>query len=248
MALVLALNTSACGRIAFDAIHRGDGAIADATVDAPPDPSLVAWYTCDDDLADGNEKDETGHGHDAICTPGVSCPTLGPGVIGMACIFDGTSQYLQVAGDPAFTTGMFTIALRAKKPSLQGQALIEKPVGNQFGDSWGILCDTSVCASTDLRYDGGAMTACIPAADVMPGDWVHVAITYDGATKLGYVNGQQRLSLADTTVSFDNSPLFIAADRNQGIVVGFYPGALDDIRIYDRPLEATEIAALAAPP
>ena len=69
--------------------------------------------------------------------------------------------------------------------------------------------------------------------------WIHLAGTYDGATLRLYVNGVQVSSRAQTgAIAISTNPLQIGGDTLYG---QYFPGRIDEIRIYNRALSATEI-------
>ncbi|NOY82163.1 MAG: PQQ-binding-like beta-propeller repeat protein [Kiritimatiellaeota bacterium] len=71
--------------------------------------------------------------------------------------------------------------------------------------------------------------------------WVHVAVTWDGKTARGYINGQARRT------SSGNVP---GARVYKGLRIGhrldraFFKGAMDNVRIYRRALSREEIGAI----
>jgi hypothetical protein len=74
----------------------------------------------------------------------------------------------------------------------------------------------------------------------------HVAITYDGATMIGYLDGEPIGGTGDTC---DSTPLLIAKNPFD-LMIGRstssderYVGTIDNLRIYDRVLDADEIRA-----
>jgi hypothetical protein len=75
----------------------------------------------------------------------------------------------------------------------------------------------------------------------LTGDWHHVAATFDGATRIIYLDGVER---GRDTPTGHNVP-----DANN-LTVGktsaseYFDGALDDVRVYPRALSAEEIAIL----
>jgi hypothetical protein len=77
--------------------------------------------------------------------------------------------------------------------------------------------------------------------------YVHVVLTRDGSARvIGYVNGARRLSIRDGNefaVIDDDTLWFFRDDRATD--VEFADGAVARIRLYDRPLTAGEVAALA---
>jgi len=79
-----------------------------------------------------------------------------------------------------------------------------------------------------------------------PGVWTHVAYTYDGSTVKGYVDGVERLSVADAGgVQPRGNSLRLGVD---GAYQQFFNGAIDDLRIYGRALTAAEVRSAMQTP
>lgn len=77
--------------------------------------------------------------------------------------------------------------------------------------------------------------------------WSHVAATYNGSKLVLYVNGVAAGSLNVTgTTCSNNEPLAVGAKNApaKGLLEAFWDGQLDDVRIYNKALTATQIAAL----
>ena len=69
--------------------------------------------------------------------------------------------------------------------------------------------------------------------------WTHVAATYDGTTIRLYVNGAQAATKAQTGALLTSTqPLRFGGDGPWG---EWFQGSLDEIRVYNRALNATEI-------
>ena len=69
--------------------------------------------------------------------------------------------------------------------------------------------------------------------------WTHIAMTYDGSTLRFFRNGSQNSSLAVTgLITTSSSPLRLGGSQVFG---QYFAGRLDDVRIYNRALSATEI-------
>ena len=84
--------------------------------------------------------------------------------------------------------------------------------------------------------------------------WVHLCATYDGTTKraVGYTNcaPDGAAALQGTLNNQTNNPLIIGGNHNFGAdhpVDENFPGAIDDVRVYNRALSAAEVAQLCAP-
>ena len=89
------------------------------------------------------------------------------------------------------------------------------------------------------------------AGPVVNGEWTHLTGTFDGKVARFYTNGVLAVSNAVTFRANDMYPLRIGAGSSE-LATGqyFFPGSVDDVRVYNIPLSATRVAALCsnAPP
>ena len=86
---------------------------------------------------------------------------------------------------------------------------------------------------------GGVYGEVYGTAALTANTWAHLAATYDGATMRLYVNGVQVSSLAKTgPIATSTNPLQIGGDSIYG---QYFPGTIDEIRIYNRALSVAEI-------
>ncbi|MBA2533357.1 MAG: LamG domain-containing protein [Nocardioidaceae bacterium] len=86
-------------------------------------------------------------------------------------------------------------------------------------------------------------------ATVVVGRWTHLAATYNGATLRVYVDGLLAGSKAVTgRTCVSGEPLAVGAKNNpsKGLLEAFWDGRLDEVRIYDHALTASEVGQLAA--
>ena len=81
---------------------------------------------------------------------------------------------------------------------------------------------------------------------IVPGQWQHLASTWDGTTKPIYIDGVELATSGGAAIVYDAGPMLIGCDANTGSSAAFFVGSLDDLQIYDRALNAGEIGALAA--
>jgi hypothetical protein len=76
--------------------------------------------------------------------------------------------------------------------------------------------------------------------------WTHVALTYDGAALRLFVNGTQvATGAASGAIQASSNPLWIGGNNPYG---EYFQGLIDEARVYNRALTATDIqAAMNAP-
>jgi hypothetical protein len=73
------------------------------------------------------------------------------------------------------------------------------------------------------------------------GNWYYVTMTYDGTSLRYYRNGVQVGSTVAATLTANNQPLMFGSWDG---AMEFFSGKLDEVRIYNRALNASEINAL----
>jgi hypothetical protein len=171
--------------------------------------------------------------------------TTGPGYVGNGLHFDGTKGFASASGPAVATDQSFTVAAWVKA----GQR--DRPVCaiSQDGTS-----NSGFCLGINyywLRWAfemGGpdnstssdvAMSSTIP----QPGVWTHLAGVYDAAEhKLRlYVNGRLAGEADHTGTWNANGPLRLGRGQNDGWWVGFWPGDVDEVRVFDRVASGREI-------
>lgn len=210
--------------------------------DAPVDPTLVGHWEFEDPPGDG-ALDSTGRGHTGVCAG--SCPTLTAGKVGMAYHFDAASSQVLVVPDAPDFRGAYTIAgwMRPDASAANGAlALLSKPLGTGTANSWQL----EILTNDKLSLSGGTPHTLEGPVVVAPMVWHHVAGTWDGTTKILYLDGVQ-IAQGNATDSYDTHAVYLGADQNNGTIVEQFNGTLDDLRVYNRALTAVEIATLATP-
>jgi glucose/arabinose dehydrogenase/chitodextrinase len=216
----------------------GYSSVATATTIATPPPpfGLVAGYSFD--AGSGSSvADVSGNGNTGAST----AATWVTGKYGTALSFNGTDARVRV---PASTSLNVTSAMTL-------MAWI-RPTADQSG--WRTIIQrepdfymlNASNASGPLRPAGGGTTGGAfqwiggPTASPL-NEWTHVALTYDGSGLRLYVNGTQVATTpAVGTIESTGNPLWIGGNNPYG---EYFHGLIDEARIYDRALSATEIQA-----
>jgi len=88
---------------------------------------------------------------------------------------------------------------------------------------------------------------------VVPGEWTHLAMTYDGTEKRFYVDGMQVAAGNVAITPNPAAPLRIGAGASEGSGNYFFNGLIDEVAVYDHVLTAEQLGtryrtgALATP-
>lgn len=160
-----------------------------------------------------------------------------------ALSFNGLNNYVKIPDNSALNpTSAITISMWIK-PSVLGGIALNKEL--QYRLIAGDVSSTKPSArirTTNTNWVGIEGTSILTV-----NNWQHVALTYDGSSWKIYYNGQLDTEIADSgTIAppySDDGNLYlgdIGPNRGQNF---FYKGLIDDVKIYNRALSASEIAA-----
>ncbi len=188
--------------------------------------------------------DESPYSHSAKAING---PTLtnGYSFTGYALHFDGSDDYVNVSS--VNPTTAITVAAWVKSDSATGYPAYEQMVSkyNAFilGDK--STADGEVCF---LIYNTSGVWNYGNCYNVTtPNKWHFFVGTYDSSTqnKSLYVDGMLRDSVKATgNINSDNGPIHIGHREYDDIGTNHFQGSIDEVRIYNRSLNKTEIIDL----
>ncbi|MDC0152025.1 Ig-like domain-containing protein [Deltaproteobacteria bacterium] len=195
------------------------------------DNSLVAYYPFN-----GNAKDLTSNGRDFTVyvdlSPGDATLTNDKdNSSNSAYSFDGNGDYLEyTANIPSFDN--YTISLWAK-PDSSGTYKAMFSSYNNAGNGFQIDLESNRFHIRKASSSGGNIL--LSTAEL--GDWTFIAFTYDGTNSIGYINDNITVSDPGGTTEFNR---FRIGRNRSGST--FFSGAIDELRIYNRALTASEIS------
>jgi hypothetical protein len=163
----------------------------------------------------------------------------------------GQRQYVAVPESNALDVNQFTLSALVRYTGTQtADTLGRWEVLEKAGAYWMNIRTSGVVRA------GGFFGACAASASwkfldstvVVPTNtWTHVAATYNGTRLRIYVNGAPAGSmLVSGTTCANDAPLAVGAknDPAHGLLEAFWDGQLDEVRIYNKALTATQVAAL----
>lgn len=216
-----------------------------------PTSGLLSYWPMDE-VSGSTAYDAVG-GQDLTLTGGVTFqPTSG--LIGGASETPGMNDEYMEAGDVYDFAGTanFTVSVWIKPKSfpVTFPRVIQKETsvpGDR--DGWSMaIGDSSVYEFTCTRWVNDQQFNTGIYNDTLPTDvWVHLGCTYDGTRTRAWKNGVEVHSIADTRSLPDTSVnLTLGTTASNGAVPGINPNDAfyDEVRIYDRALDATEMQTL----
>ncbi|MBV9961109.1 MAG: LamG domain-containing protein [Parafilimonas sp.] len=241
-------------------INANSPAVNNAVADSSLTKGLVAWYTFD-----GDALDHSGH-HNNV-TFNSAKPTKGKsGLAKTAYVFDGAGSYMEVPDAPTLNPLKISIYALIKPtdfyagPCHANYVISKEYTDNDngryvlgFGDQAFYNysgCYDSVAAHHENffgTYGDGAATAS-GATDfdhyINVKKWYSVVYTFDGVYSKLYVNGTLVSKVVKyTTFTPNTNPLYIGRNEDPGNPY-YFKGIIDEIRIYKRVLNASEVSEL----
>jgi hypothetical protein len=192
---------------------------------------LMGWYefenNCLDSSGRGNHGDPCG------------APTYTTGQIGQAINLDGVDDYVIVG--PVGVSGDLprTIAGWAR-------AMVDPTTIPGWTNLFGLTGPSASGTHFDMQRRGGQDYYCIHVYGwernivALDQDWHHLAATYDGKTIKWYHGG----NLVDSEEYGELNTYGDVQMGKRGDNNNFFPGLVDDVRIYDKELSAAEIQSI----
>ena len=180
---------------------------------------------------------------------------MGPGTAGRRPHFDGTNDRVDVGSFDVTGSGLTLMGWfnADALPATTDPRIISKASSTAEADAWWQLSILTNAGNANIRLRtkaGGTTSTLIDSStNLNTGEWYFAVGTYDAAT------GEMKLYLNGTEVASQSHPVGGAVDTNAAVPVAlgangspeqFFDGVLDDLRVYDKALSASEIADLYA--
>ena len=214
---------------------------------------LVAYYPFN-----GNALDSSGNNNN----PSYNNATLVADRFGNpnnAISFNGYNSYIQIPGSTSLNSGPSVSISVWVKPNgfytgtCNGNYILSK--GLETSTSYNAVfsdaaydntigrnqCNYPTDTSHEFFY--GMNCTSTPNLFIHTGSWYHLVYTNDGSVSKFYVN-DSLISSNSGTITFNNNDLYLGRYFSIGSTPYWLNGILDDIRIYNRALDSSEVTTL----
>jgi|GEM_PF-4962702 len=207
---------------------------------APKAIGLVAYYAF---YQDHNCKDESGNGNDCVLLGGAPAANRF-GKLNQAWHSDGDKPIASAKHSTSLSaTNAVTVSAWVLPEKLSG---IQTLVGKWYSpDSYRLgITDGKYVFSVAFPGGGQWGTPVTVTADAKTGAWVHLVGVFDGKQVKLYVNGKPAASAAalGKLMQASTIPVLMGDNSTDG-----FKGSLDEVRIFDNPLNEKEIQVLGSP-
>ncbi|MFY0690217.1 MAG: BspA family leucine-rich repeat surface protein, partial [Cyclobacteriaceae bacterium] len=203
---------------------------------------LVAYYPFN-----GNANDSTSNNNDGAVNGAVRT-TDRFGNDSSAYFFDGTDDYINGTGSTDFGFSDFTVSawIRPEDAATQGIFSTQKAstgsglaILTTFSAGNGIAFHLGTFASSE-----GPVTTDFPGTKTyVLGEWIHVVGVRNGTGMDIYIDGIESANFTSALSLTSNSDFVIGRITTDGSS-NYFEGAIDDVKVFDRALSASEIQDL----
>ncbi len=208
---------------------------------------LVGYWTFDGkdiNWTAATTTDRSGNGNTGTLVNMSATTSPVVGKIGQALGFNGTSQYvnggtgasLNLTGNQSYSVWIKPTASSGNKP------VICNNDAGLYSNAFCLYIRNSPGTDIGFQVDpNGTNIAAFQSGTISYGKWNHIVGVLNGSNVSVYLNGVLTYSGAGAPTSVTRS--------FEGVLIGsgvslFYPGAIDDVRIYNRALSASEVLQL----
>ncbi|MEQ8702822.1 MAG: LamG-like jellyroll fold domain-containing protein [Phaeodactylibacter sp.] len=221
----------------ISAIYTAEGMANQPAYSFSTTDNLIAYYPFE------NNTQEVINGYNAITPNGLSYSASAPSGQGSSAVFSG-GQFLQINNNYLDELAEMALSFWIRSSDQSGMPLLNKGsvfdnTENIYISSSGTICPGDFCFSQNLNNS------------LLNNQWHHVVINLDQINTSSsssvisrslYLDGMELETITNTNLDFDLSFLarFGADSNNQD----FLNGLIDNLRIYNRPLNASEVQTL----
>lgn len=198
---------------------------------------LIGYWTFDE--GSGTAAGDSAGSNTGTLTNGSAWATGASAKIGSGALqFDGVDDYVDASHISQLESGDMTFSFWVNFNSLSGmQWLVRQWTSTGNGP-------TLFMNGNDLNFEIGSYAGklIVPNAFTSTNRWYHMVATAQGTTFSVYINGVLTQGSGTRVESNSTEHFRIGGPAESGI--GVFNGSIDDVRVYNRVLSATEITQL----
>ncbi|OLZ59782.1 hypothetical protein BS330_05305 [Amycolatopsis keratiniphila subsp. nogabecina] len=169
--------------------------------------------------------------------------TFAEGKIGEGAVLSGQAgDYFATGARVLDTTKSFSVSAWVNPTGLTSRRVVLSQDGAQ---SSGFALQYHESGKWAFSVADSAQGSAFSTAATAEGAWTHLTGVYDAAAKTAtlYVNGQPQATVTATGVG-GAGPLVAGGGKSGGVRTYLYSGKIDETAVFDRALNATEVATL----
>jgi hypothetical protein len=204
--------------------------------------TLVAYYPLD-----GNANDAGGNALHGVVNGSLTQVADRHSNENSAMSFpNNTSSYIQIADNPLLKPASISISCWAQYNSSSStpSTLVDKAIGSCINDSWFFgAVNNTFCGYTSNSFSCSDITGLFAPQAI--NQWKFLVFTIDAAngTRSLYVDGVPVATGSySSAIPYDNTPVILGAAFENGSLAFPFNGTLDEVKIYDGVLSASQIA------
>ena len=191
----------------------------------PLDGSVTNW-------AANTTADVSGNGNTGMLVSLATSTAPVAGKIGQALKFNGSSSYVEAVDSNSFDPPKVTASAWVY-PTMSAIGEIVSHGNNTNG--WYLELDDTGKLNFRITADHIMVNG-----TVINNKWQHIVVTHDGTNDRFYINGARTDIITDATAITNYAGPFRMGVWSPNLSF-FFPGMLDDVRIYNRVLSAGEV-------
>jgi hypothetical protein len=221
----------------------GDVTFTTAAQTAPPSGLVGYWKL--DELSGSLAADSSGNGGTGALLNG---PSHVPGRVGGALSFNGVDESVSIPHTAVLDSYPITVSLWVNTTTTNQGSLVNKYLPSSFSGYQVFTTGGSLCAwyfrdASNFVWDGSGCTLATPGFN--DGQWHQVVFVVDASGGRLFVDGTLRVSQPWTgTAGATTTTQGLSLARYPGTASPYLPGQLDDVRIYNQALSASDVASL----
>ena len=165
--------------------------------------------------------------------------------------FDGINDYVNVGNSLELRpTSAVTVMAWVKPAAITRGAHFAVSMPYSDGASWS---NPWVGYGIGVGYGGGRFWININGVNreftkgtISVGVWQQIALTFNGTTITGYIDGESVYSTSDYSgsIQYSGTPNLIVGQRSSTAAGEYFNGLVDEVKVWNRSLSSEEIAAL----